>query len=81
MSLLSWAAIAVGVIAVIAMGFGLPDSWFCALLALTCMLGGADAAYRELKVWAVAFLTGGLVFTAAAVWSALRSGRAGRGGT
>ncbi|EST24508.1 hypothetical protein [Streptomyces roseochromogenus] len=67
MSTLSILAIAVGVLAVIGLGFGLPDRWFCALLALACLIGGADAAYRELTLWAFAFFASGAMFAGASV--------------
>ncbi|GAB2714702.1 hypothetical protein [Streptomyces bullii] len=72
MSPLSWAALTVGIVAVLALGINLPDPWFLALLSLACMLGAADAAYRELTVWAVVFLTSGLLLAVGALRTALR---------
>jgi hypothetical protein len=65
MSLLTWAALAVGILAMLGLAIGLADSWFFALLAMACLLGSADAAYRELRLWAIAFLALGAVFTTA----------------
>lgn len=81
MSLLSWAALTVGLIAVIAMAFGLADVWFFGLLALACMLGCLDAAYRELKPWAWAFLILGATLGALSLRAAYLDSRAGRDGT
>jgi hypothetical protein len=79
MSPLSLIALATGVCTVIAMAFGLPDGWFFGLLSLTCMLSGADAAYSELRLWAVAFLATGMLLAVAAVRAVIRDAR--RGGT
>lgn len=79
MSLLSLIALAIGVATVIAMAFGLPDRWFFGLLALICMVSGAEAAYSELRAWALAFLAPGVLLAAAAVRAALKDAR--RGGT
>lgn len=67
MSLFSWAAIVVALTAFIGAFFALPGRWFCGLLSLSCMLGGADAVYRELTMWALAFLIFGVLFAGAAV--------------
>lgn len=75
MSPLSWTAVAVALTAVLGLGLGLPDRWFCALLAFACLLGSADAAYRELGVWAVTFLFTGLMLTGAAAHAAYTAGR------
>lgn len=66
MSVLSWTAIAVALAAFVGAFFALPGRWFCGLFSLSCMLGGADAVYRELTAWAFAFLVCGLLFAGAA---------------
>jgi hypothetical protein len=74
MSLLTIIAIAVALAAVLGAVFGLPDSWFCGLLTLACMLGGTDAAYRERTIWAVAFLLSGALFAGVGLHAAVRGG-------
>ncbi|WP_262059721.1 hypothetical protein [Streptomyces sp. STR69] len=78
MSLLSWAAIAVALAAFIGAFFALPDRWFCGLLALACMLGGADSVYRELTMWAIAFLICGVLFSGAAAHAVYADARGRR---
>lgn len=75
MSLLSLIAIGVTVLSVVGLAFGLPDRWFCALLALACMLGAADAAYSELTAWAIGGLAGGLLLCGASAHAALTASR------
>ncbi|MGW0993489.1 hypothetical protein [Streptomyces sp. NPDC002520] len=78
MSTLTVIAIAVALAAVVGLCLGLPDCWFCALLALACLLGGADAVYRGLTLWAFAFLLSGAMLAGAsvhAVYTASRSRR------
>lgn len=75
MSLLSFIAIGVGLLAMAALAFGLPDRWFCALLALACMLGAADAAYSELTAWAVVFLASGVLLCGASAHAVLTDSR------
>ncbi|MFE6362931.1 hypothetical protein ACFVP3_23395 [Streptomyces sp. NPDC057806] len=77
---LSLIALAIGLVTVIAgLAFDMPDRWFFGLLALTCMVAGANAAYSELRAWAVTFLATGILLALAAVRAALRDAR--RGGT
>ncbi|MGV4984553.1 hypothetical protein ACVB8X_14120 [Streptomyces sp. NRAIS4] len=78
MSTLSLIAICVAVAAVIGLCLGLPDRWFCALLALACLLGGADAVYRDLTVWALVFLMSGAMFAGASVHAVCTASRARR---
>jgi hypothetical protein len=76
MPLLSWAAIAAALAAMIGLFFKLPDRWFCGLLSLACMLGAADAVIRELTTWTIAFLTCGVLLAGAgahAVYADARS--------
>ncbi|MFD1656953.1 hypothetical protein ACFSL4_01560 [Streptomyces caeni] len=75
MSTLSIIAIAVALLAVVGLCLGLADSWFCGLLALSCLLGAADAAYRELRLWALAFLTVGTLLAGAGLHAAYAAGR------
>ncbi|MER5909545.1 hypothetical protein ABT124_03315 [Streptomyces sp. NPDC001982] len=72
------AAITVALIAVVAMIFGLPDSWFCGLLALACALIALDTAYREVRLWALVSLAAAAVLTGAGVHAAYANGRARR---
>lgn len=67
MSTLSLVAIGIALLAVVGLCFNLPDCWFCALLALASLIGGADAAHRELTLWAFAFLVSGAMFAGASV--------------
>ncbi|MGW1796876.1 hypothetical protein ACWCQN_12905 [Streptomyces sp. NPDC001984] len=72
------AAITVALIAVGAMIFGLPDSWFCGLLALACLLIAADTAYREVRGWALVSLAAAAVLSGAGAYAAYANGRARR---
>jgi hypothetical protein len=78
MHILSLIAIAVALAAVIGLCAGLPDRWFCALLALACLLGGADAVRRDLTLWAFSFLVSGAMFAGASVHAVYTAGRARR---
>lgn len=75
MSTLTWIALAIGVLAILAFGFGLPDAWFCGISALACMLGAADAAYSEAASRAIGLLMLGVLLSGAALHAALRPGR------
>ena len=76
MSLISTSAIAVALVALVSMAaFGLPDQWFCGLLALAATLGAAEAAYREVTGWASALLAMAVALSGAALHAALRPGR------
>ncbi|WP_155054540.1 hypothetical protein [Streptomyces blattellae] len=75
------AALAVGLAALIGLGLGLPDSWFCGLASLTCLLAAAGEAYLERKPFAIAFLAVAAVFAVLAAAAVLRDGHTGRGGT
>lgn len=72
MTTLNLIAIGIALAAVAGLCAGLPDSWFCALLALSCLIGGADAAYRDLQPWPVVLLLAGALFTGAAVHAVIR---------
>ncbi|MGW6910284.1 hypothetical protein [Streptomyces sp. NPDC054940] len=72
MSQLSLAAMAIALIAVIAMLFGLPDPWFFGLLSFACLMASADAAYREVKLWGALLLATAAACAVAAVATALR---------
>jgi len=78
MSPLSRIALVIALAAVVGLFFDLPDRWFCGLLSLACMLGAADAVYRELTVWAVAFLTTGVMLAGAAVHAVYADARGRR---
>lgn len=78
MSTLALVALGVALAAVAGLGFGLPDRWFCALLSLACLLGGADAAYRETQPWPVILLLSGALFAGASAHDVIRGHRAGR---
>ncbi|MCQ9178581.1 hypothetical protein KMT30_05960, partial [Streptomyces sp. IBSBF 2953] len=62
MSTLMMAAFAAASLALIGGLFGLPDAWFCGLLALACVVGGAATAYREQTSLALALLVSGAMF-------------------
>jgi hypothetical protein len=72
------AAIAVVLVAMVAMVFGLPDSWFCGLLALACLLIALETAYREARVWAVTAVTAAAVLSGAAAYAAYANARGRR---
>ncbi|WP_406168951.1 hypothetical protein [Streptomyces sp. NBC_00996] len=76
-------AVASGIVlaATVGLAFGLSDTWFCRLLSLACLVGAADMAYRELTLWAVALLIGGVALAGASLWATYRDRRTGRGGT
>ncbi|MFF8406959.1 hypothetical protein ACF06P_35700 [Streptomyces sp. NPDC015684] len=78
MSTLTIIAFGVALAAVVGLCLGLPDSWFCALLALACLLGGVDSVLRDLRAWALAFLASGAMLSGAAVYAAITTGRSGR---
>ncbi|MFI5973578.1 hypothetical protein [Streptomyces sp. NPDC051452] len=69
MSTLSLIAIGIALAAVAGLCFGLADHWFCTLLALACLLGGLDAAYRDLRLWALSFLVSGAMCAGGATYS------------
>ncbi|MFF0597854.1 hypothetical protein [Streptomyces antibioticus] len=70
------AAFTVGAAAFLtAVFFGLPDSWFCGLLALAAVLGSADTAYRDLTGWTVGLLALAVALSGAALHAALRPRR------
>ena len=76
MSLLSWAAITAALAAMIGLFLHMPDRWFCGLLSLACMLGGADAVVRDLTTWTIAFFISGVLLAGAgahAVYAEARS--------
>ncbi|SHI65979.1 hypothetical protein [Streptomyces sp. 3214.6] len=75
MSTLMMAAFAVGTPALIGLAFGLPDAWFCGLLALACVLGGADAAYREQTNYALGLLICAAMFSGGALHALIAAGR------
>lgn len=75
MSTLTWIALAIGVLAVLGLGVGLSDAWFCGLLALSALLGGADAAYRNVQPWPVILLLTGTMLAGASVHAAVRDRR------
>ncbi|MFI1767480.1 hypothetical protein ACH41H_36275 [Streptomyces sp. NPDC020800] len=75
MSTLSLIAFGTALAAVIGLAFDLPDRWFCALLALASLLGGADAVLRGLPLWAFAFLITGAMFAGAAAHAVYTAGR------
>ncbi|WP_416976666.1 hypothetical protein [Streptomyces sp. T028] len=75
MSTLAWIATAVAMLAVLGLGFNLPDHWFCGLLALAAVLGAADAAYREQRGWALGLLALAVLFSGGGLHAALRPGR------
>lgn len=68
-------AIGIAAAAIVGLCFNLADSWFCALLALACLLGGADTAYRELQPWAAVLLLTGALLAGAAVHAVVRDTR------
>lgn len=72
MSTLSIIAMAVAVLALVGLAYGMPDPWFLGLLSLACMLGGLDAAYRELRLWALAFLISGTMLALSSVVAAFK---------
>ncbi|MFJ2719420.1 hypothetical protein [Streptomyces sp. NPDC087437] len=71
-------ATGIGLAAVIGLCFHLPDHWFFTLLALACLLGSADASYRDLKLHAVLLLIAGAVCTGAAAHAAHTASRSPR---
>lgn len=75
MSTLSLIALGVALAAVVGLAFDLPDHWFCALLSLASLLGGTDAVYRSLTVWAFVFLLSGAMFAGASVHSIYTAAR------
>ncbi|WP_432169109.1 hypothetical protein [Streptomyces sp. 1222.5] len=75
MSTLTMIAFGIALAAVVGLCLGLPDQWFCGLLALACLLGGVDAVLRDLRAWALAFLASGAMLSGAAVYAAITSGR------
>ncbi|MGW0581938.1 hypothetical protein ACWD25_39735 [Streptomyces sp. NPDC002920] len=74
MPLISAIAIGLTVAALVLVFFGLPDNWFCGLLALACMLGAGDCAYRELTGWTLTLLALGVLLAGAALHAAVRPG-------
>ncbi|MFJ4735233.1 hypothetical protein ACIP6V_23665 [Streptomyces sp. NPDC088770] len=68
-------AIGLALAAVIGLCFHMPDRWFFTLLALACLLGSADAAYRDRKLDTVLLLIGGAVCTGAAAHAAHTASR------
>ncbi|WND34001.1 hypothetical protein RI578_06695 [Streptomyces sp. BB1-1-1] len=81
MSPLNLVGIAIGLLAVLLLCFGLPDSWFFGLLCLACLSGSMGEAYRENKLGAVLFLAVAAVFAASSLRFALRDARQPRGGS
>jgi hypothetical protein len=76
MSPLFIAALAIALAALLALlCFHLPDRWFCALLALACLMSSADCAYRGQTGWMVTFLITGFVLIGAAAHDLLRGPR------
>ncbi|MFJ6730048.1 hypothetical protein ACIQPQ_34630 [Streptomyces sp. NPDC091281] len=75
MSILMMAAIAIATAALAGLAFGLPNSWFCGLLSLACMLGGADTAYRDLPRFAMAFLLCGAMLAGASIHAVFAASR------
>ncbi|WP_329214922.1 hypothetical protein OG352_05535 [Streptomyces sp. NBC_01485] len=75
MSTLMIAAAAVGTLALIGGVLGLSDSWFCGLLALACVLGAADCAYREQNGYAFGLLICGAMLSGGALHAILAAGR------
>jgi hypothetical protein len=75
MSTLMMAAFAIGTAALIGLAVGLPDSWFCGLLALACVLGGADAAYREVSNYAFGLLVCAALFAGASLHAVIAAAR------
>lgn len=75
MSLLSCVAITIVLSAVAGLFLNMPDHWFCGLLALGSLLGSADAAYRELTLWAVLFLAAGVLLTGGAAHAVVADSR------
>lgn len=81
MSQLSLIAILIGLVAVIAMLCGLPDPWYFSLLSFAALMASADAAYREVKLWAALLLATAGACAAAAVATALRDAHTRHTGT
>ncbi|MET9158252.1 hypothetical protein ABZX56_11030 [Streptomyces parvulus] len=75
MSPLNLIGIAVGLIAVLALCFGVSDGWFFGLLCLACLAGSMGEAYRENKPGAVAFLAVAALFGALSVRAAYLDSR------
>jgi hypothetical protein len=74
-STLSFIAVATALIAVLGLFAGMPDRWFCALLALASLLGSAESAYRGRALWTVLYLIAGAMFAGASVHAAYTAGR------
>lgn len=68
-------AIGIAAAAIVGLCFNLADGWFCSLLALACLLGGADTAYRDLQPWPVVLLLTGALLSGAAAHAVIRDTR------
>lgn len=75
MSTITLTAMAVAAVALIGAFMRLPDAWYCGLLALACMLGGAETAYREQTSLAIALLAAGALFAGGSLHAVIVGGR------
>ncbi|MFK0172656.1 hypothetical protein ACIQU5_28055 [Streptomyces sp. NPDC090306] len=73
------AGIVIALLAVVLMVFGLPDSFFFALLSLAVLLGAGDQVYREHRSAACGLVVGAFVLAAFAARAAREEHREGRG--
>ncbi|MFJ4365108.1 hypothetical protein ACIP4S_13250 [Streptomyces chartreusis] len=72
MTQLSLAAVIVALVAFAATLFGLPDRWHFGVQSFAALMGSADAAYHENKLWAGLLLATAGACAAAAALLALR---------
>lgn len=75
MSTITLSAMAFAAAALIGAFVGLPDAWFCGLIALACMLGGAETAYREQTSLAIALLAAGALFAGGSLHAVIAGAR------